>query len=421
MAEEHIASSLNAETSSLSKQKPVITLNAFGVPVGVHSTKLASRCGELVRTIVPISIKDWRAVPKEKKDELWNHLQDEFIVPQSYKDKCLKSMSEMMRKYRAKLRTKYLDPHTTHEDRLNNRPPGVRSEDWEAFVEHNSNPKTVERRKKNTDVRKKLNIYHASGRYGHTRLEERMKRQKKEDEPPVTRAKVRIEARKQKDDSIPSSVSSHMERVNDLLSSQDEVDSHDILKDPLTQGFGVDTRGCVRGVVNVISGTQIEGSSTALEKLATKENKVSKELTSIKNLEDQVNYVTSVQKKLFEELGAIKQMIEQHWPMRSGSQASVSFPPKMTELVAVSNTLGSDEHSMRLRPCKLMSWHQEVVAHGRAHIGNGTQFIHDKALPENTYKVTVDVIDKGDVDLPYPDGHFVKGILLNFDLLCDGL
>ncbi|KAJ8639189.1 hypothetical protein MRB53_015883 [Persea americana] len=98
MAEEHIVSSLNAETSSLSKQKPVITLNAFGLPVGDHSTKLASRCGELVRTIVPISIKDWRAVPKEKKDELWKHLQDEFIVPQSYKDKCLKSMSEMMRK-----------------------------------------------------------------------------------------------------------------------------------------------------------------------------------------------------------------------------------------------------------------------------------------------------------------------------------
>lgn len=54
----------------------------------------------------------------------------------------------MMQKYRAKLRTKHLDPHTTHEDRLNNRPPGVRSEDWEAFVEHNSNPKTIERRKK---------------------------------------------------------------------------------------------------------------------------------------------------------------------------------------------------------------------------------------------------------------------------------
>lgn len=67
------------------------------------------------------------------------------------------------------------------------------------------------------------------------------------------------------------------EGLNELLSSQDEVDSHDILKDPLTQVFGVDTRGHVRGIGNVISGTQIVGSSTALEKLATKEKKVTKE------------------------------------------------------------------------------------------------------------------------------------------------
>lgn len=100
------------------------------------------------------------------------------------------------------------------------------------------------------------------------------------------------------------------ERVKELLSSQNEIDSHDILKDPSTQVFGVDTRGRVRGVGNVVSRTQILGSSTALEKLATKEKKVTEESTSIKNLEDQVDYITSVQKKLFEELGAIKQMIK---------------------------------------------------------------------------------------------------------------
>ncbi|RWR91149.1 Peptidase_S10 domain-containing protein [Cinnamomum micranthum f. kanehirae] len=60
---------------------------------------------------------------------------------------------------------------------------------------------------------------------------------------------------------------------------------------------------------------------------------------------------------------------------------------------------------MRLRPCKLISWRKVVIAIGRAHIGNGTQLIHSKALPEDAYKVTVDVIEKGDVDLPYPDGY----------------
>lgn len=42
------------------------------------------------------------------------------------------------------------------------------------------------------------------------------------------------------------------ESVKELLSSQNEVNSHDILNDPLTQGFDVNTRGCVQGSGNVL-------------------------------------------------------------------------------------------------------------------------------------------------------------------------
>ncbi|KAJ8622014.1 hypothetical protein MRB53_030543 [Persea americana] len=61
-------------SSMLPKQRMVITLNAHGLPVGDNSTKLSSRCGQLVRSIVPISYKDWHAVPNEKKVELWKLL-----------------------------------------------------------------------------------------------------------------------------------------------------------------------------------------------------------------------------------------------------------------------------------------------------------------------------------------------------------
>ena len=81
-------------------------------------------------------------------------------------------------------------------------------------------------------------------------------------------------------------------------------------------------------------------------------------------------------------------------------------PTEDDKSVAVSNTTtGAKPSNEKERPCKLMTWSQEVVAIGRAHIGNGTQRIHCKALPEHAYKVTVDVINKGDVALPYPDGH----------------
>ncbi|RWR80310.1 hypothetical protein CKAN_00894400 [Cinnamomum micranthum f. kanehirae] len=181
-----------------------------------------------------------------------------------------------------------------------------------------------------------------------------------------------------------------MESVKELSSSQDEVNSYN---DPLTQVFDVNTRGRVQGSGNVLR-TQSVVSSSTLKEVAIEERNVTEQSTSIKDLKSQVDY-------LIKELGGIKQLIK----MPSGSQASISVPQKMTESVATSNTIGNDQPSMRLRSCKLLSWRQEVVAHGRAYIGNEPQQIHYKSLPKNAYKVTVGVIDKGDVELPYPDDN----------------
>lgn len=90
--------------------------------------------------------------------------------------------------------------------------------------------------------------------------------------------------------------------------------------------------------------------------------------------------------------------------MTSESQASATLPHKNKESVVVSNTIGNDQSPLTLRPCKMMSWRQEVVALGRAYIENGPQRIHSKSLPAGYYKVSIDVIEKSDVELPYPDG-----------------
>lgn len=89
----------------------------------------------------------------------------------------------------------------------------------------------------------------------------------------------------------------------------------------------------------------------------------------------------------------------------SGSQASASVPLKMPKSVAVSNIIGNDWPSMILQPCKLLSWRKEVVAHGTAFVGNEPQQIYCKSVPEDMYKIMIDVIEKGDVELPNPDGY----------------
>lgn len=93
------------------------------------------------------------------------------------------------------------------------------------------------------------------------------------------------------------------EKVQDLISTQNEADSHDILNDPLDKVFGVDTKGRVRGISMIVSRTQIVSSAPALEKLAAKDKNCIDQSNEIKDLKDQVQCI-------FDQLGGIKQIIE---------------------------------------------------------------------------------------------------------------
>ena len=86
-------------------------------------------------------------------------------------------------------------------------------------------------------------------------------------------------------------------------------------------------------------------------------------------------------------------------PMDPESQGSISVPPKMTGSIAVSNPIENDQSSLRWQPCKLLSWHNEVVARGRPYTGKEPQQFNGKSLPKNAYKIMVDIVDKGDVGL----------------------
>ena len=109
------------------------------------------------------------------------------------------------------------------------------------------------------------------------------------------------------------------EKLKELLSKQGEVNPYDILNDPLTQVFGVDKRGRVRGVGNV-SRTQIVGSSPALEMLALNEMKVTNQSTSIKKLESQME-------NLIDEVGGLRQLI-----------VKVSFDWSSSFILSISNS-----------------------------------------------------------------------------------
>ena len=55
--------------------KVIVEYNQYGVPVGDGANDLRSYIGVLVRDSISILYDDWRRVPLEIKDKLWDHLQ----------------------------------------------------------------------------------------------------------------------------------------------------------------------------------------------------------------------------------------------------------------------------------------------------------------------------------------------------------
>ncbi|GAY69109.1 hypothetical protein CUMW_269490 [Citrus unshiu] len=87
--------------------KVIVEYNQYGVPVGDGANDLRSYIGVLVRDSISILYDDWRRVPLEIKDKLWDHLQDKSNKAKTIREQikynhCLGSTSYSGMLYRKK-------------------------------------------------------------------------------------------------------------------------------------------------------------------------------------------------------------------------------------------------------------------------------------------------------------------------------
>ena len=55
--------------------KPVVPFNSKGQPIGDIGTKLNTAIGICARTTVPIIFDDWRQVPPDLKEKIWQYIE----------------------------------------------------------------------------------------------------------------------------------------------------------------------------------------------------------------------------------------------------------------------------------------------------------------------------------------------------------
>ena len=70
-----VARSCGSKSKRTKVGKIVVRYTKRGVPYGPEAAELSTYIGVLARTSVPIVIRDWRLVPKDVKDMLWQCVQ----------------------------------------------------------------------------------------------------------------------------------------------------------------------------------------------------------------------------------------------------------------------------------------------------------------------------------------------------------
>ncbi|XP_040374653.1 uncharacterized protein LOC121052830 [Rosa chinensis] len=103
---------MNKITRRLIRAKKLkVNSNADGEPIGKAAKEMQSYIGVLARTKIPISINDWRNVPLDEKDKIWNSIQDAYVVPKQWKKLVITSAGHKWREFKSKLTNWYIIPY----------------------------------------------------------------------------------------------------------------------------------------------------------------------------------------------------------------------------------------------------------------------------------------------------------------------
>nr|CAD1817843.1 unnamed protein product [Ananas comosus var. bracteatus] len=227
-----------------------ITFNDKGQPVGDSAKKLIGYLGVLARKGMeaPLDYNDWRAVPTDNKDLLWNILMSKFDGIEDYKEWIMKSLGKKWKDYKCMLKRKFYEIYKTDEERIANCPETVIPEQWEKLVYFWSSPEGQQRSSTNKFNRSKLVTTHTAGTKSFARVnhDESTNRGGKE----LSRAEIFVLTHTKKNKEPMNKASSdHIKRIRELQSKLSE-DNEDSLgpEDIFSQVFGKEKHGCIRGL-----------------------------------------------------------------------------------------------------------------------------------------------------------------------------
>ncbi|GJX96686.1 putative reverse transcriptase domain-containing protein [Tanacetum coccineum] len=156
-----------------------VTFDALNRVSGLHRALFLSFLGDLVREHIGLKILSWKKVDKESRDKLWDEITRYFDVDLTVRNLVMHRLGKLLRNFRMKLREKYILPNLNTPSKLNELPAKysaiVKAEEWVEFVNYTTTDAYKEKSARGKMARSKNVYHHKMGRGGYVFVKEKMK------------------------------------------------------------------------------------------------------------------------------------------------------------------------------------------------------------------------------------------------------
>ncbi|KAL7238004.1 hypothetical protein ACSBR2_004161 [Camellia fascicularis] len=225
-----------------------VSINELGQPIGLEAPKLTNFLGTIARNghMAPLNYVEWRALPDEIKEKMWQQVQSKFEIDPKSKSWVLKSIGKKWKDWKAELKASRYNTHKIDEKRLADCDERVVPDQWRILISFWNSKEAKERSVTNKASRAQQKITHTTGRksFAQVREEQRVKRPDKE----PSRAELFILTRTRKDGQPVNKESSVLiSQLRERAAQQKETSQNGTVEDDiLSQVMGQDRHGRVR-------------------------------------------------------------------------------------------------------------------------------------------------------------------------------
>ncbi|KAL6566614.1 hypothetical protein OROMI_015018 [Orobanche minor] len=358
--------------------------------------QLQSYIGHVARSMVSISINNWRLVPKDIKKKLWEEISNTFEVVDQTRKTVLMSASQKWRDWKVKLTNKFVWPFIDTPEKIRSSLPEeykISATQWKEFLETRLDTKWRVTHLLQMNQTKKMKYRHMASRKGYIGVEADIrKKEEMADDEEIDRSKLWVVARQDGKGNIPDKKAAEVAKKIDVV-MEDKANgkfipegSHDVLIEALGT---VEKYGRVRGIgrfvkPQVFFGTAQKTRSPVAKALA---NSLKQKTEDVEGVEIEAPNLTWADSVAFDDIcDATK------------SKKYKAFDANEEVGVEVGD-------NMKGKACKISIGNIENVVAFRTIIsaGGANVVIHHRPLGKGNWKVAIDgLTEDGDIDLDLP-------------------